>query len=174
MRYLAQVILAVFAPVHAFLVPSSGHYYLGIKKQEAAPFATRPISTVTIGGEYPTLFFSPDVTDGDQEEDETIAAEPERDTIRVRIWRALASGDELSMTQLCKQVGERSRGDLRSHLTHVERQAKTIRNKSNEWRVRRGLSSLANMEGGGSAVVGAKKLRLKMRKGKNELFIRLV
>ena len=31
---------------------------------------------------------------------------------------------------------------MRSHLIHVERQAKTIQNKSNEWRVRRGLLPL--------------------------------
>ena len=89
----------------------------------------------------------------------------EKDTIRVRIWQALASGEELSMTQLCNRVGMRNnRGDIISHLKHVEIQAKTIRNKSEEWRIRRGLMPS-----------GAKKLRLKRRRGaKNEEYIKLV
>ena len=89
----------------------------------------------------------------------------EKDTIRVRIWRALASGEELSMAQLCNRVGMRNnRGDIISHLKHVEIQAKTIRNKSEEWRIRRGLMPS-----------GTKKLRLKRRKGaKNEEYIKLV
>lgn len=97
------------------------------------------------------------------------------DTIRVRIWRALASGEELSMTQLSKRVGE-SRGDVRSHLVHVERQATTIQNKSDDWRVRRGLLPVsASKDTDGAAIAGAKKLRLKKRRGaKNEVFYRLV
>ena len=108
----------------------------------------------------------------------------EKDTIRVRIWRALASGNELSLFQLCKQVGERNRSDIKSHLVHVEKQAKTIRNKSDEWRIRRGLLPIEkksdNMQCGddsndSGAVFGAKKLRLKRRRGaKNEEYIRLV
>ena len=106
----------------------------------------------------------------------------EKDTIRVRIWRALASGNELSLSQLCKQVGERNRSDIKSHLVHVEKQAKTIRNKSDEWRIRRGLLPIKkksddNMQcgDGSGAVFGAKKLRLKRRRGaKNEEYIRLV
>ena len=79
----------------------------------------------TIGGGSTSLFCSPapanvDGQDGDAPDIDH--AETEKDTIRVRIWRALASGDEVSMTQLCKRVGER-RGDVRSHLKHVERQA---------------------------------------------------
>ena len=52
--------------------------------------------------------------------------EEEKDTIRVRIWKALASSNnkEISLTQLCKQIGVRNKGDVRSHLIHVERQAK--------------------------------------------------
>ena len=98
--------------------------------------------------------------------------DPERDTIRVRIWRALASGEELSLSQLCKAVGESSRGELRSHLTHVEKQAKTIRNKSDEWRIRRGLPRAGN---DATSKFGPRKMQLKMRKGdKNEVFIKLV
>lgn len=90
------------------------------------------------------------------------------DTIRVRIWRALASGDELSLTQLSKIAGERRLGEIRSHLTHVERQAKTIGNKSNEWRVRRGLDVVDDNAG------RQKKLRIKKRKGNNnQLYIKL-
>ena len=49
--------------------------------------------------------------------------EEEKDTIRVRIWKALVSsnGNEISLTQLCKLVGVRSKGDVLSHLIHVER-----------------------------------------------------
>jgi hypothetical protein len=91
------------------------------------------------------------------------------ETIRVRIWRALADGEELSLTQLSKIVGEGRLGELRSHLTHVERQAKTLGNKSNEWRLRRGLVPIED-----DFSVQRKRLRIKMRKGKkNELFIRL-
>ncbi len=66
-----------------------------------------------------------------------------RDTIRVRIWKALVSsscnGEELSIRQLGSLVGERRLGDLKSHLVHVEKQAKTVGNKSKEWKQRRGL-----------------------------------
>ena len=61
------------------------------------------------------------------------------DTVRVRIWRALASGEELSMRELGAAVGERRQGELRAHLKHVEKQAQTLRNKSIRWRERRGL-----------------------------------
>jgi hypothetical protein len=88
--------------------------------------------------------------------------EPE-DTIRVRIWRALASGDELSLTELAKAVGESRRlSDLKSHLVHVEKQAMTLKNKSFQWRERRGISQ----------DVG-KTLRLKKRRVKKEIYFRL-
>lgn len=187
MRASAQVILAVFLPlVHAFLLPPTA-LHAGMKRQEAASYYYFNVSLLTrSGGEPPALYFSSknaNRADANQDEDKhntnhvddpNLADDPEKDTIRVRIWIALAPGDELSMTQLSKQVGVR-RGDLRSHLTHVERQAKTIRNKKNEWRVRRGLSSLDEMGDGGSVGGGPKKLRLKMRRGaKNEVFVRLV
>jgi hypothetical protein len=46
---------------------------------------------------------------------------------------------EMSLRQLGSAVGERNIGDLKSHLLHVEKQAKTIGNKSDEWKIRRGL-----------------------------------
>jgi len=128
-------------------------------------------------------------SDQDQEDDipnittDNTQPEEEKDTIRVRIWKALVSSNnkEISLTQLCKQIGVRNKGDVRSHLIHVERQAKTIQNKSNEWRVRRGLLPInidTDNNGGsseGSKVGGAKKLKIKRRRGaKNEEFIRLV
>lgn len=63
----------------------------------------------------------------------------EVDTVRVRIWRALSMKKEMSLRQLGSAVGERNMGDLKSHLLHVEKQAKTIGNKSDEWKIRRGL-----------------------------------
>lgn len=91
------------------------------------------------------------------------------DTIRVRIWRQLADGKELSLSQLSNAVGERRLGELRSHLTHVEKQAKTIRNKSHEWRIRRGLSPVVGTND------APRKLKLKFRKGKKrETFVRIV
>ena len=106
---------------------------------------------------------------GGDDDDET-----ERDTIRVRIWRALASGDELSMTELSRRVGvRRGVGDLKSHLKHVERQARTVRNKKDEWRARRGLAP--RDDDSGDLGRGPKKLQLKTRRGgKNETFVRLV
>ena len=101
----------------------------------------------------------------DGEYDKEVGAE---DTIRVRIWRALADGEELSLSKLSDAVGERRRGELRSHLVHVERQAKTLLNKSDEWRMRRGLPPAS--EGASSR----RTIRLRMRQGaKNEIFVRL-
>lgn len=101
------------------------------------------------------------------------------DTIRVRIWRALASGQELSLKQLGKVVGERK--DLRSHLVHVEKQAKTLKNKNIEWFQRRGLISQSTTssedeeeDGMPSNIRRIKKLRIvKRRSNKGETYIRL-
>jgi hypothetical protein len=72
--------------------------------------------------------------ENEQDEDDPV------DTVRVRIWKALASADkELSLKQLGAIVGERHLGELKSHLVHVEKQAKTFGNKSREWKERRGL-----------------------------------
>lgn len=92
--------------------------------------------------------------------------EEERDTVRVRIWKALASGKELSLKKLGAVVGEGQQGDLRAHLVHVEKQAKTLKNKNVDWRKRRGLPT--------TNVKKTNKLRIKIRKGgKNEIYIRL-
>ncbi|KAK1747897.1 hypothetical protein QTG54_001860 [Skeletonema marinoi] len=105
-------------------------------------------------------------------EGEASDSDEQLDTIRVRIWRQLADGKELSLSQLSNAVGERRLGELRSHLTHVEKQAKTIRNKSDDWRTRRGLSSGVGNNGKAGAL---RKMKLKFRKGrKNETFVRIV
>ena len=188
MKYQVTLLASFYALIDAFHAPPSERSYdimtPVMKRQrefscfysDNEPLLRRRAST--IGGGSTSLFCSPapanvDGQDGDAPDIDH--AETEKDTIRVRIWRVLAFGDEVSMTQLCKRVGER-RGDVRSHLKHVERQAKTIRNKSNEWRMRRGLLHADEVESGGNSTVGsAKKVRLKMRKGaKNEIFIRLV
>jgi hypothetical protein len=94
--------------------------------------------------------------------DEDIAEEP-GDTIRVRLWRALASGEKLSLTELAKAAGESRRlSDLKSHLVHVEKQAKTLKNKSSEWRERRGISPNV-----------CKKMRLKKTRVKKEIYFQL-
>ena len=85
----------------------------------------------------------------------------------------------MSLSELGNTVGERRMGELRSHLVHVERQAKTLRNKSDEWRIRRGIVRPGDIKSGDKSLLGPfafkKKIRLKMRKGKgNDVFIRLV
>ena len=101
----------------------------------------------------------------DQESDINEEVYDERDTIRVRIWKALSSGDELTLKELGSVVGERKLGDLRDHLSHVEKQAKTLKNKSEEWRKRRGLETNNRK---------IDKLRLIIRRGKkNNTFVRL-
>ena len=103
-----------------------------------------------------------------ESEDQTNTKEEdvELDTIRVRIWRALASGEEISLKQLGAMVGERSLGDLKAHLVHVEKQAKTLKNKNAEWKKRRGLSEMN--------AKSINKIRIKTRRGeRNEIFVRL-
>lgn len=91
------------------------------------------------------------------------------DTVRVRIWKALAPGDELTLKKLGSIVGERQLGDLKDHLSHVEKQAKTLKNKSNEWKERRGLVAIY-----GDNNRKIEKLRLIKRRGKkNIVYIRL-
>jgi len=110
------------------------------------------------------------------------------DTIRVRIWRALSPGEEMSLSQLSAAVQSLStnnpdqqdqpplsQSDLRHHLKHVERQARTISNKSIEWRKRRGLIPDSN---DGDDVVRKRdnKLRIRYRRDKkkrNHLYVRL-
>ena len=171
------IAIAVFSSAHAFLLepPPASRRNLTIKatgcvKLEEEISSTSPSALFLSSAAEPNAY-----NNDEKHTNNTTGPEEEKDTIRVRIWRALASGDELSMTQLCKQVGE-SRGDVRSHLTHVERQARTIRNKSDDWRVRRGLAPLTDNTGDDTgSLPNPKKLRLKKRKGpKNEVFIRLV
>eukprot|EP00536_Pseudo-nitzschia_multiseries_P004161 jgi/Psemu1/9393/gm1.9393_g len=90
------------------------------------------------------------------------------DTVRVRIWRALASsfGEEITLKELGAIVGERRVGELRSHLQHVEKQSKTLKNKSPEWKERRGLSD--------PGMKGADNARIRIRRGKkNEMYVKL-
>ena len=60
------------------------------------------------------------------------------DTVRVRLWKALADGTERSLTELSVTLNE-TRSNIRFHLTHVEKQAKTLSSKSTEWRLRRSV-----------------------------------
>mmetsp|Transcript_20977 Transcript_20977/g.44269 ORF Transcript_20977/g.44269 Transcript_20977/m.44269 type:complete len:155 (+) Transcript_20977:134-598(+) len=90
------------------------------------------------------------------------------DTVRVKIWRALVSskGEEMTLKQLGAIVGERRTGELRTHLQHVEKQAKTLRNKNVEWRERRGLSGVESKPDD--------KIRIRIRRGKkNKVYIKL-
>ncbi len=90
------------------------------------------------------------------------------DTVRVRIWRALAAsfGEELTLKQLGAEVGERRVGELRNHLKHVQKQSETLRNKNSEWKERRWLPTLDTKR--------TDKLRVTIRRGKkNEIYIKL-
>jgi len=98
-----------------------------------------------------------------QVEQDSAAEEGAPETIRVRIWQALASGEELSLQELSKAVGVNSFGDLRSHLRHVERQASTLGNKSEAWRRRRGLPE----------ALRTNRLRLQKRHAKKSVFYKL-
>ena len=60
------------------------------------------------------------------------------DTVRVRIWRALIDGREMSLMDLSKAVNQKP-PEVKFHLQHVEKQAKTLANKSTEWRQRRNI-----------------------------------
>lgn len=64
----------------------------------------------------------------------------EMDTVRVRIWRALSKEKEMTLRELGIIVGESNIRDLKFHLLHVEKQAKTLGNKSDEWKIRRNIS----------------------------------
>ena len=100
---------------------------------------------------------------------ESIVEEEDTDTVRVRIWRVLASssGEEITLKQLGGMVGERRLGELKSHLQHVTKQAKTLKNKNNKWRDRRGLSTYYDTK-------RIDKLRIRIRRGKNnDVHVRL-
>lgn len=88
------------------------------------------------------------------------------DTIRVRIWCALASGEELTLQELGRKIGHHK--DIRSHLKHVAKQAETLKNKSSEWKERRGLPT------DDQNPQKLHKLRLRLRQGKrNETLVQL-
>lgn len=96
------------------------------------------------------------------------------DTVRVRIWRTLvAAGNAgISLTELSKAVGGERKKDVLFHLKHVERQAKTIANKSLAWKTRRGL--LLEEDGDESKAKNISKATIqKQRKGK-DIYIRLI
>ena len=98
----------------------------------------------------------------DDKWDEATKEDTTQDTVRVRIWRILADGQERSLVELGVMVGERRLGELKAHLQHVEKQAKTLQNKKASWRERRGIDTKT------------KKLRLLKRRGdKNVVYIRL-
>mmetsp|Transcript_1179 Transcript_1179/g.2132 ORF Transcript_1179/g.2132 Transcript_1179/m.2132 type:complete len:242 (-) Transcript_1179:1584-2309(-) len=114
----------------------------------------------------------------DQQEENDEADETPDDTIRVRIWRALAKHGELSLKELGSLVGERHLGDLQSHLAHVSKQAKTFGNKSNEWKIRRHVYFEESSTDEKNDTASAKKLRktvkiLKRRGPKGQIFIRM-
>jgi hypothetical protein len=111
------------------------------------------------------------IHDDSDDEDSTNDKE---DTVRVRIWRALASGEEMSLKQLGATVGQHK--DLLSHLVHVEKQAKTLNNKNTSWRKRRGLLNDDNDDDSTSSVQKEKinKLRFHRRVDKKrQIFVRL-
>ncbi len=78
-----------------------------------------------------------------QDANEEFNSEGPEDTVRVRIWRTLVeeNGRELSLTVLSSILGDR-RSDVRHHLTHVEKQCKSLQSKSEAWRLRRGLPEM--------------------------------
>jgi hypothetical protein len=88
----------------------------------------------------------------------------ELDTVRVRIWRILMENDEMSLKELSRAVNAKP-SDVKFHLGHIEKQAKTLANKSSEWRERRGIPT-------GTRTVKVKK-RLASKGKRNEVFIRL-
>ena len=138
------------------------------QRQLLSPVSTRHYSPLLLARSY----YQSDNTAPTPKEGEDSDSDEQLDTVRVRIWRQLADGKELSLSQLSNAVGERRLGELRSHLTHVEKQAKTIRNKSDDWRTRRGLSPVAGINGKAGA---PRKMKLKFRKGKkNETFVKIV
>jgi hypothetical protein len=86
------------------------------------------------------------------------------DTVRVRIWRILMENGEMSLKDLSRAVNEKPT-DVKFHLQHVEKQAKTLANKSSEWRERRGIPA-------GTRTVKVKK-RLAGNGKRKDLFIKL-
>jgi hypothetical protein len=152
--------------------------YMGVLVASSASFTTcstsiRPSVSAFLlappnAGRFSLLSLAAVAQNGDDydgnDDGNDVDGEGMEDTIRVRIWKALASGEELTLKQLGAAVGEHK--DLKAHLTHVEKQAKTLKNKSITWRQRRGLPT--------DNVQKNNKLSLKMRRGnKKELYVKL-
>jgi DNA-binding MarR family transcriptional regulator len=88
------------------------------------------------------------VDDNNDDDDDDDDDDDELDTIRVRIWRVLmerCSSDAydggkrmISLKDLSKALNEKI-SDVKHHLQHVEKQSKTLANKSTEWKERRGI-----------------------------------
>jgi hypothetical protein len=137
----------------AFVVPVHHHHGRGMCREKYHRLLLLAVENKKDNG----MDAPPDDDDDDSKEEE------EEDTVRVRIWRALATGQEFSLQQLGAAVGQHR--DLLSHLKHVEKQAMTLKNKNAEWRERRGLPM--------DNVPKVNKLRLQRRRKKKELFLRL-
>jgi len=148
-----------------------GNHHEGRKRKRKKKNNHRHEETNNSDHQKPTSDTKKEEDDDDDDENDDI----QEDTIRVRIWQALSTGEEKSITALAKAVGQsRQISELKSHLIHVEKQAKTISNKSMGWKERRGLIS----SGGCFNVNQINKLRLEKRwkKGggkKVELHVRL-
>jgi hypothetical protein len=94
----------------------------------------------------------------------------QQDTIRGRIWQILANGQEVSLSQLSLLLGGGiPKSEIRHHLSHVKKQAKTFGNKSTAWRIRRGVGS--------ESAADTTRVRLEERPGyhgkRRETFVRL-
>lgn len=63
-------------------------------------------------------------------------AVPPQITSRIRLWRALVRGDTHTIGTLAEAAGISSK-EAGHHLEHVMRQARTLKNKSAEWRMMR-------------------------------------
>jgi hypothetical protein len=143
-----QVLLVNAHKSSAFVVPVHNYSRVMVRKQHH-----RLLLVMENSNKRDILNAPDDMSEDDDDED----------TVRVRIWRALATGQELSLKQLGAAVGQHR--DLLSHLKHVEKQAMTLKNKNAEWRERRGLPT--------ENVPKVNKWRLKQRRKKKELFLRL-
>ena len=93
-----------------------------------------------------------DNTEDNVREEKNNEEEGGNDTVRVRIWNTLMAaaitngGGESIMTvkELSKLLNEKP-PDVKFHLLHVQKQAKTLANKSGEWRERRGIPTTVKM-----------------------------
>ena len=167
------VFLFVFRPTFGvggyYLGPPPTMYHLPTRRRTATTSIV-----VVLGSWDPFAVESAPDDDGVVKHDPPLVGDgscsEEEETIRVRIWRVLADGKERTLQELGKAIGQHHHRDLRSHLKHVARQAETLRTKSKDWRIRRGLPAEAKGD-----LPRMDKIRLTMRKGKRrkETFVRL-